>query len=972
MWFLQSRYFKQPSLTTPDRPSTKNASSTPASGNNYRKRDVVTGSRTAQGASSSTSPSKQPRNVGAKSPSRTRLPSASPRRSPSVNSPKNRRELLQKSRSAAAVTINANNTSVQQYSLVGGAPAGRREDNLQNPSDAYALQQLTRPGSSSASPSKRNKGNTTASSSGSAAAAPSGGAVSTSNIIVTGGATSSTSNMMIRGPTGTWAAPSLSRGKRTISNATSDNTSTKATSKESNQSDGLLQHMAQQAVAQQAAQQAAHYQQQEQVHLQPQVPHQSHPGLMGAGSSSTAMQQQQLHHQQMQQQQMQAQIQQQQVQAQIQQQQMQAQLQQQQQQLAHQQQMQQQNAAAAQPMTGVVQEGDEEQELPDLGTSRFELRQFLGSGGEGVVYEAYDFVNQAPCALKVGNKTAQRNKGFEKEYAIYSHCVKHRVESIPRLFDTRIAALSPNGHLVDQNTKPDYLALELMGPSIRMMLQAVLSHRAHQADQGIPVPRSSTMELRSIYVIAEKMLETLEQLHRVKVLHHDVKPQNVVFRDRNRSLETDVVTDKDQLALIDLGMSYFVAENTKPKRHCRFCGSMDYSSRASRYRCQPSRRDDLESLGYLLLWLIMGNRSFKAWRSAVLEPYWEMLSVLFEDRPDISEIMSNPSRNGAPYSAALARTNDDTKVFIRRSAVQNCKKPDKKCDLGLFSTTMTTRPDDIIEGNFPKLNREKVPEKILYFVLYCQTLGFAEIPNYAGMKALFHRPSHTEGQELTIAASNAEPVPEWIMSRMVTHSLVKESPMPQHATSSASSSMADGSSFLRDSPFSLSKSYHQASVAVHQQQLSMHLNQQQQMQYNNNISMGTSNNNLLNGASSNNLLPTGGSFLGGQQSTMSVAQSCRQTGDECQLTTTPQRNPYVKFVSPLDDETFTLGDPHSGMKPSRLMTDDTPQPLVFNFFLGFTHFLLLLLCMILSYTPTIFQQNIEDHLVHIFPTISIL
>ena len=75
---------------------------------------------------------------------------------------------------------------------------------------------------------------------------------------------------------------------------------------------------------------------------------------------------------------------------------------------------------------------------------------------------------------------------------------------------------------------------------------------------------------------------------------------------------------------------------------------------------------------------------------------------------DIAEILSCPSKNGGPYAAALHRANDENKVFIRRSAVQNCKKPDKKCDLGLFNTTMTTRPDDIIEGNLPKLNREKV------------------------------------------------------------------------------------------------------------------------------------------------------------------------------------------------------------------------------------------------------------------------
>ncbi|CAD7925452.1 unnamed protein product [Amoebophrya sp. A120] len=699
-----------------------------------------------------------------------------------------------------------------------------------------------------------------------------------------------------------------------------------------------------------------------------------------------------------------------------------------------------QHGGAASAAAAMVEH--EEHEIPDLGTARFDIRNFLGSGGEGVVYEAFDRVNNELCALKVGNRTAQKNKGFEKEYAIYSHCVKHRVSAIPRLFDTRIAAL--HGSHSEQDPKPDYLALELFGPSIRMMLQAVCNKRAQQIEQGLNVPnRGSTMELRSIYVIAEKMIEVLEQLHKVKVLHHDVKPQNVVFRDRNRTLETDVVTNSDQLALIDLGMSYFVAENTKPKRHCRFCGSMDYSSRASRYRCQPSRRDDLESLSYLLLWLVMGNRSFKAWRSAVLEPYWEMLSVLFEDKVDIAEILANPSRNATPYAAALQRTNDETKVFIRRSAVQNSKKPDKKCDLGLFQTTMTTRPDDLIEGNLPKLNREKVPEKLLYFVLYCQTLEFAEIPNYTGLKAMFHRSSHSEGQELTIAQSNAEEIPLFVMNRMHTHCMVKDHfSAAAHAsqpTANSSNSwhsmrqpsgdvsrdescgMAPPAMVSRENPFSLAKpSYHgttaasqqQASnigtntgnntagvpmegvVATHAQQNNVMINQFFQQQGNDQqmgntaAAASSSNNNLfsMNMQGGNNFMASNGSghqhhqqyqqpthlnmlnynqqtassssFAGNnnmqfqqgnnisqqqatltsQQQEVNLQESLRRRAEFASVRNGPTgRNPYVKFVSPHDDETYTLNDEQPrrmGANPNGANGSEQFQVKQQNFILG--------------------------------------
>ena len=85
-----------------------------------------------------------------------------------------------------------------------------------------------------------------------------------------------------------------------------------------------------------------------------------------------------------------------------------------------------------------------------------------------------------------------------------------------------------------------------------------------------PHHHSSTMDLRSVHNVAEKLLTVLEQMHKAKVLHHDVKPQNVVFKGRNRSLETDTITKEEELAFIDLGMSYFVADNTRPKRHCRF------------------------------------------------------------------------------------------------------------------------------------------------------------------------------------------------------------------------------------------------------------------------------------------------------------------------------------------------------------------------------------------------------------------
>ena len=112
----------------------------------------------------------------------------------------------------------------------------------------------------------------------------------------------------------------------------------------------------------------------------------------------------------------------------------------------------------------------------------------------------------------------------------------------------------------------------------------------------------------------------------------------------------------------------------------------------------------------------------------------------------------------------------------------------------LFSLS---RPDDVIEGNLPKLNRDKVPEKLLYFILYCQSLGFSETPNYSGLRKMFasselqklgsvgfHRweshdssrgemdPNNGNYFPISVKQSNSMGVPDWLRARLDSHCCV--------------------------------------------------------------------------------------------------------------------------------------------------------------------------------------------------------
>ena len=111
---------------------------------------------------------------------------------------------------------------------------------------------------------------------------------------------------------------------------------------------------------------------------------------------------------------------------------------------------------------------------------------------------------------------------------------------------------------------------------------------------------SNSFTVRQAFEIISQTLDILEKIHSKRIVHRDLKPANIVL-----------ACDGKSYILIDFGLAGFfhsgrLAQN-KNNSNTQFLGNVRFSSAMSHFGQEMTRRDDLESLGYILLYFLNGN-----------------------------------------------------------------------------------------------------------------------------------------------------------------------------------------------------------------------------------------------------------------------------------------------------------------------------------------------------------------------------
>jgi serine/threonine protein kinase len=211
--------------------------------------------------------------------------------------------------------------------------------------------------------------------------------------------------------------------------------------------------------------------------------------------------------------------------------------------------------------------------MSDLVNKKYKLIKKIGEGSFGSIYKGQNLRTNEYVAVKI-ELIKNETKLLKNESILYQYLIN--------------SSGIPNVKWFGKDTINYYMVINLLGESLQMIKN-----------------KKTFFSLKLTLQIGIKILLLLKTIHDKGLVHRDIKPDNFLLGLNN---------DSKNIFIIDFGFCKpFIKDGTHIplKNTHNLIGSLTYASLNAHNFVELSRRDDLESLGYMLIYFYLGTLSWQ-------------------------------------------------------------------------------------------------------------------------------------------------------------------------------------------------------------------------------------------------------------------------------------------------------------------------------------------------------------------------